>query len=171
MRSLNFLSAFAFVALIEGCAGIPAPLDEAHEVAAMLAGYEQAAMLKTDAQRREFMAAQAAFERAPTDATRLRLALTMMLPKAPWRDDARLQLLLGGVETAASGQRSARYDFAQLLLRLAVERQRVQRDEQRKADLLSAQLREERLKTEEIQQKLESLRSIDRELHKRRKEP
>ena len=137
----------------------------------MLANYERLAMLKTEEQRREFNAAQAAFERTPNDTTRLKLALAMLLPRAPWHDDARVHVLLGGVEAAPDRQPSARHDFAQFLLRLVAERQRAQRDEQRKADQLGLQLREERSRTEELQQKIESLRTIDREMHMRKKAP
>jgi hypothetical protein len=48
---------------------------------------------------------------------------------------------------------------------------RAQRDEQRKGDSLSQQLREERRKLEEAQQKIDSLRAIDRESRMRRKSP
>jgi hypothetical protein len=95
----------------------------------------------------------------------------MLLPRAPWRDDARVQLLLGGIEAAPDEQHSARYDLAQLLLRLLSERQRAQRDEQRKVDQLVIQLREERRKTEDMQQKIEALRAIDREMGMQRKAP
>ena len=117
--------------------------------------------------------------------TRLNLALAMLLPRASWRDDTRLQSLLGGIEAAPDEQRSARSDLAQFLLGLVAERQRELgddqrtldqfaqqlRDDQRKLDHLAQQIREERRKTEEMQQKIESLRAIDREMRLRRKEP
>ncbi|MCX7147785.1 MAG: hypothetical protein NT042_16755, partial [Sulfuritalea sp.] len=116
-------------------------------------------------------AAQASHDRAANDTTRLNLALLMLLPRAPWRDDARIQLLLGGIEAAPGSQRSARHDLAQLLLKQVAERQRTQRDEQRKTEQLAQQLREEKRKNEEMQQKIESLRTIDRETYKRKKTP
>ena len=168
MRSLALLVALVLMA---GCASTPPPPDEAHEVAGLLANYERLASLKVEDQRREFIVAQAAYERTPNDTTRLNLALAMLWPRAPWRDDARVQLLLSSVEAAAGEQRSARHDLAQLLLSLVAERQRAQRDEQRKADQLMIQLREERRKTEDMQQKIESLRAIDREMGLQRKAP
>jgi hypothetical protein len=164
-------AAMLVFALIAGCTGIPTAVDESQEVAGMLANFERLATLKPEEQRREFNAAQAAHERAPNDATRLNLALAILVPRAPWRDDARVQSLLGGVESASGERRSPRHDLAQLLLRLVAERQRTQRDEQRKAEQLAQQLREEKRKTEEMQLKMESLRAIDRETYKRKKTP
>lgn len=171
MRRPGWLSILLAIALLAGCTGIPPAPDEAQEVAGMLASFERLATLKADEQRREFNMAQAAHEKTPNDTTRLNLALAMLLPRAPWRDDARVQLLLGGIEAAPGDRRSARHDLAQLLLRLVAERQRTQRDEQRKAEQFAQQLREERRKNEEIQQKIESLRAIDRETYLRRKSP
>ena len=171
MKRVHCLAAVVGVALMAGCASTPPPPDEAREVATVLASHERLATLKTEEQRREFMAAQAAYERTANDTTRLNLALAMLLPRAPWRDDARLQLLLNGIEAAPGERPAARHDLAQLLLRLVAERQRLQRDEQRKADQFAHQLREERRKIEEMQQKIESLRTIDRETRMRRTAP
>ena len=171
MKRLRSVSALVALALVGGCAGTPWAPDEAHEVAAALANHERLANSRTEEQRREFNAAQAAYERTANDATRLALALTLLLPRAPWRDDARVQSLLGGIEAAPGGQSSARHALAQLLLRQLAERQRAQRDEQRKADQLAGQLREEKRKAEDMQQKIDSLRTIDRETHLRRKAP
>ena len=171
MKRLRALPALVAVVLMAGCAGSPTALDPAHEIAAALANHERLAALKMEEQRREFNAARAAYERAPNDTTRLDLALAMLLPRVPWRDDARAQSLLGDIEAAPDGQHSARYDLAQLLLRLLSERQRAQRDEQRKVEQLVIQLREERRKVEDMQQKIDSLRAIDREMGQQRKAP
>lgn len=171
MKRLRSPAAILAVMLIAGCASIsPAP-DEAQEVAEMLANHERLATLKIDEQRREFNAALAAHEQTVNDTTRLNLALAMLVPRVPWRDDARVQSLLGGIATLPGGPRSARHDLAQLLLRQVAERQRTQRDEQRKTEQLAQLLREERRKSEEMQQKIESLRTIDRETYMRRKAP
>lgn len=171
MKRLRPQSAILAILLITGCANIPPAPDESQEVAGMLANFERLATLKPEEQRSEFNAAQAAHERTANDTTRLNLALAMLVPRAPWRDDTRVQSLLGGIEAAAGEQRSARHDLAQLLLRLVAERQRTQRDEQRKVEQLAHQLREEKRKSEEMQQKIESLRTIDRETYKRKKTP
>ena len=164
-----FLSAIAVLAA--GCALIQAPVDEGREMAGMLADYRRLTGLMLEEQRSEFNAAQAAYELTPTDATRLKLALTMLLPHAPWRDDARVLALLSVIEHAPSASQSTRYDFAQMLLLLLAERLQGQREEQRKIDQLIHQLREERRKADEMQQKIESLRAIDRDTRMRRKKP
>jgi hypothetical protein len=166
--------------LLGGCVVAPLPPDaapadtlsfaaeEAQEVATMLARHERLTTEKTDEQRREFNAALAAFERVPNDSTRLNLALTMLLPRAPWRDDGRVLALLAGVEAVPKDRHSPRHDLAQMLLRLM----RAQREEQRKAEqAASLLLLEERRKNEEMQQKIESLRAIDKDMRMRRKAP
>lgn len=163
MRRRHHLAALLATLLMAGCSSLAPVADEAREVAGLLANHERLATSKIDEQRREFNAALAAHDRMANDTTRLNLALALMLPRAPWRDDARAMSLLGGVEAAPGAQRSARHDLAQLLLRQLAERQRAQREEQRKAELLAQQLREERQKSEDLQHKIESLRRIDRE--------
>ncbi len=173
VRSLSAFIAAAAVALLAGCASSPAPratlFDEAHAVAGMLANYERLASTKTEDQRNEISTAQAAFEQTPNDTTRLNLALAMLLPRAPGHDEARIQSLLSGIRK--SPQHSAHHDLAQLLLRLMAERQSAQRDDQRKQDQLLQQLHEEQRKSEEMQQKIEALLAIDKEMRMRRKEP
>jgi hypothetical protein len=167
--------------LLGGCAGSPVPPseavpvdtlsfapDEAHEVATLLARHERLTTEKTDEQRREYNAALAAFERAPSDSTRLNLALTMLLPRVPWRDDGRVLNLLAGIEAVPRDRHSPRHDLAQMLLRLM----RALREDQRKAEQAASLLiLEERRKNEEMQQKIESLRAIDKDMRMKRKTP
>jgi hypothetical protein len=163
MRRLGRAFVLAAV-LLAGCANPLLRPDEAHEVAGMLAHYRSVAVAPADEQRRDIAAAQATYEKTANDATRLTLALALLLPHAPARDDARVQALLGAVAPATGGSPSARHDLAQTLLALVVERQR----EQRKSDQLAHQLREERRKADDMQQKIESLRAIDRDMRSRR---
>ena len=167
MSAVRILPVLLAILMLTACAGISPQADEAQEVAGMLAGQERLAAARMDEQRREFNSAQAEHDRAATDTTRLKLALMMLLPRAPWRDDARALSLLGAIEATPGGQPSARHDLAQTLSRML----RAQRDEQRKGDSLSQQLREERRRLEEAQQKIDSLRAIDRESRMRRKSP
>jgi len=171
-----FLATLAAV-LLTGCAslGLPSlgapPLDEAHQVAALLARYERLAAAKADEQKSEFNAAQAAYEQLQNDTTRLTLALALLLPNAPWHDEARLQVLLGGIVATPGAAAPARYELAQFLLHLVAEHQREEKDEQRKLDQVLHQLREEKRKAEDLQQKLDSLRAIDKEIRQRRHTP
>lgn len=139
----------AAVIAMSGCASSPFGSGEAREVAELLDYYEHLNGMAPDEQRREYAAAQAAFERQAGDAQRLRLALVLLLPRSPWRDDGRVLNLLGGLEAVPAERPSPRRDLALLLQKLVGERQRLLRDEHRKAD--------------DLQQKLDALRAIDRE--------
>jgi hypothetical protein len=144
------------------------PSTEAAQISELLERFERVAGQSTEEQKREFAAAQTGFERAPTEQNRLRLALAFSLPQASWRDDARVISLLA--EWVADPNPTLRRDVAQLLYRLTVERQRlmkeeqrrlegVQQGEQKRAEVL---LHDERKKVEDLQQKLDALREIDR---------
>ena len=157
------------IALLSGCANVRPIPDETHELSATLANHERLTTLKTDEQRNEFNAAQSAYERMPNDETRLNLALALLLPHAPWRNDALAESLLSSIGTTPGKQDSARHDLAQLLLRLMAERQQALRDDKRRADQLVSQVREERRRIEELEHKIELLRDIDREMRLPRK--
>jgi hypothetical protein len=153
VRKLVLLLATAAVMGITGCAGTPWVSGEAREVAELLAYYERLNGMPADEQRREFNAAQVAFERQAGASQRLRLALLLLLPRAAWRDDARVLHLLGGIEPVPVEQASPRHELALLLQKLVGERQRLLRDEHKKA--------------EDLQQKLDALRAIDRDSRRR----
>lgn len=169
MKALR-LALSLLVVLTAGCGSQLFRPDEAREVAGMLDHYRRTAAATPDEQRRDLVAAQAAYDKTPGDAARLALSLALLLPQAT-HDDARVEALLGAVAAGSGGQASARYDLAQTLLVLLTERQRLQRDDLRKQEQLSHQLREERRRSEELQQKIDSLRAIDRELRSRRSTP
>lgn len=141
---------------------------ESSDVAELLERYERLVGQPVEEQRKEFAAAQAAFDQAATEASRLRLALALSLPQAPWRDDARVVSLLA--EPNVEPNPGLRRRVAQLLYRLTVERQRLVREEQKRVEngqqadqkRLEAMLHDERRKSDELQQKLEALREIDR---------
>jgi predicted small lipoprotein YifL len=172
MKALRCLVALLVLVTLAGCANSPLfRPDEAQDVTALLANYRRAAMAGVEEQQRELAAAQVAHEKAPTDVTRLGLALAMLLPQISSHDDARLQSLLNGVSAPSGERASPRYDLAQSLLALIAERQRAQREDQRKQDQLARQLREEKRRSEEMQQKIESLRAIDRDLRGKRRIP
>lgn len=151
MSSRGILLSLLAAAVIgtAGCASSPFGSGEAREVAELLDYYDRLNGLPPDELRREYAAAQTAFERQAGDAQRLRLALVLLLPRSPWRDDGRVLQLLGGLEPVAAERSSPRRDLALLLQKLVGERQRLLRDEHKKAD--------------ELQQKLDALRAIDRE--------
>jgi hypothetical protein len=152
----------------EAPATSPARAADGREVSQLLAWFERLASQPTEEQKREFTAAQAAFEQSPNESNRLRLVLALCLPQAPWRDDARVISMIAEWSTDTSP--TLRRQVAQLLYRLTVERQRLIKDEQRRADVsqqgelrrTEALLHDERKKVEDLQQKLDALREIDR---------
>ncbi len=166
MNYARSLLAGLALASLAGCAGnLTLPSAETNEVAGLLANYDRVSALPADEQRREFNAAQATYENAPTDTARLNLALMILLPRASWHDDRRVESLLAGIPAAADGRRSSRHDLAQLLLKIVAERER----EAQRRDQLAQELRDERRKTEDLRQKIESLRAIDRDMGSRKR--
>jgi hypothetical protein len=70
-------------------------------------------------------------ERHPNDTARLRLALVLSLPRAPWRDDAKLLSLLEDIEPDA-GNGSMRRALAQLIRGIILDQQRLLREEKKR---------------------------------------
>jgi hypothetical protein len=149
MKPRRLLATAAAALLLGGCAATPWTANETREVIELLDFNQRLAGMATEEQRREYLAAQAAFDKQPGDTQRLRLALLLTLPRTAWRDDARALQLLAGMEAVPPGQDSPRRDLAALIQKLVAERQR--------------QVREEHRKVEDLQQKLDGLRAIDRE--------
>jgi hypothetical protein len=167
---------------LSGCALVPElvpeRLSERTQVENLLAYYHRLSIATLDVQRKEYLEALSGNDHAPDDGTRLRLALTLMLPGVPWRDDVRVAQLLGAVDAPASDQPSPRHDFVILIEKML----QLRRDEQRKCDQKVDALREDRRRLEQrlegsreeckkaevLQQKLDELRDIDRDLRSKR---
>jgi hypothetical protein len=165
---VSCLALSACVTLPESAVTSENRVDDAGEVLAMLDRFDRLANQSIDDQKREFATAQSAFDRDPNDTNRLRLALALSLPQAPWRDDARLIALTA--EWTTTARPSLRRDVAQLLYRLTIDRQRLVKEEQRRAEAAQQAeqkrtdnlLHDEHKKVEDLQQKLDALREIDR---------
>lgn len=154
-------------ALVAGCAGTLPSRTEAEEVAELLDRYHRLAGAPVEDQRKAVAAAQAAFDQTGGEFQRLHLGLLLSLPHASGREEARIVALLAPLDTAPGAQASPRRGLAALLARsarLALDRQRVAREEHRH---LETGLRDEQRRNQELQQKLEALRSIDRDLRRR----
>lgn len=164
---MNALRVLAAAVLLAGCVSLQPRPDETREVASLLADYRRVATLPAEEQRRAAAAAQQSYDKAADDATRLGLAMALLLPHAQTRDDARAQALLAAVTPGSEGAPSPRYDLAQTLLSLIAERQRQAREDQRRLEALGRQAREDRRRSEEMQQKIESLRAIDRDFRRK----
>lgn len=181
--------------LMVGCTTLPPPIllpestrsSEATQATELLSYYHRLTQMPPEEQRREFGAVQAGYEKAPNDDNRIRLALALLIPEAPWRDDAQVLKLLAADTSLQQGKPSPRGDLALLLDRLVGERLRLLREEnrkleavqqkmtafreeQRKVEALKQKLEtmdEECRKAEALQKKLEGLREIDRDSRKR----
>ena len=172
---LKKLSALALLAATAGCSSLSPewcePVeDTAKPLARLLARSEQLVTQAADAQQQELAAAQAAYEAEAGELNRLRLSLALsQLPAV--RDDGRLVALIAGWPEASNP--SMARQLALILQRQAAERQRAGkdiRDEQRRTDGVrddlrrnEGLLREEKKRSDELQQKLDALRVIDRE--------
>jgi hypothetical protein len=179
MKSITIV-ALALLSGLTGCTTIMPPQREAGRtpVEEFLAYYHRVSTVAPEMQRREFSEAMSANERAPDNGTRLRLALTMMLPGVPWRDDARAAQLLSAVELSDKDSGSAQRDLVVLLEKMLQGR----RDDQKKCEQKLDSLRDDRRKLEQkyesareeckradlLQQKLDELRDIDRDLRSKR---
>lgn len=156
----------AAAAVLGGCALFPwaspepdAPVSESSpgtdfvkenaEVSALLAYYQDLLAMPAEELRREYQATGQSFARDRSELGRLRLALLMCVPGASWRDDAKLLTLLDGAVSRKAQADSPRRQFIVLLQKLVSERQR----EQKRAD--------------ELQQKLDSMLTIERNLRGR----
>jgi len=173
-----FASVFGLQLLLGGCAAVPERFSERTQVENLLAYYHRLIVATLDVQRKEHLEALAANDRAPDDGTRVRLALTLMLPGVPWRDDARVTQLLGAADTATADQSSPRHDLMILLEKMVQLRREDQKRCDQKVDALREDkrrleqrldvAREECKKAEVLQQKLDELRDIDRDLRSKR---
>jgi hypothetical protein len=170
------LVVWASILALAGCAGAPQKSVEAREVIELLDDYGHLVAMPADDQLRAYQEAQTNFEQQPGDQQRLRLALVLTLPRAPWRDDARVLQLIESIAEAPVDKISPHRDFALVLQKLINERLRLLREDQRKAEDAQQklqnqlaerqrQLREEHRKVEVLQEKVDALRTIDRDTH------
>ncbi len=196
MRFCYLLPAM-FLASASGCGNLapltgcpactsPAPATaETLQASEPLAYYRRLIEMAPDDLRREYVAVQAANDTAPDAANRMKLVMLLLVPDAPWKDDAAVLRLLAA--DLAIGTQGSRSDLVILLDRLVGERVRLLREEAKKLDAAQqkiAALREENRKAEAMRQKLEAvneecmkaetlrkklegLREIDRDMVKR----
>jgi len=169
LRSCLAVMVMLALMMLAGCATVPRPMEEARNVSVLLANYNRVTLLPMEQQQREFYAALDAQGKSASDMTRLNLALMMLAPRVPWRNDSAVMALLAGVKIAQDGQSSPYHDLAQFLMRFVIEEIREELEERRKLEQLNQQLHDERQRSGELRQKLDALHATDREMRTRRK--
>lgn len=127
--------------------------EEAEEALAVLVDLQKLALASPDEQKRELAAATQALARQKSDATRLRLGMLQSLP-AGGADEARALATLDPVVKQGNGPTRM---VAAVLIAQLTERQRALREEKRKAD--------------DLQQKLDALKALERSLLGRERKP
>ncbi len=181
LRRITLALALVLGLALGGCAELRRSGDADSELLALLDYRERLLALPSDAQRAAYHAAVQELERQPDDLARMRLALVLSIPRAPWRDDARLLSLLAEIEpgTTGSGHRALAQLIRSLLLeqqrllaeerqRLAAEQQKAVREEhQRMVTERQRLVRDEQRRAEELQAKLDALLKIDRQMRQK----
>lgn len=171
MRPLALVLSLSLIALLSACspllpatvrgedtpwlkADAPRPASLAD---AGLSYYAHVRGLNVSEWARENEALREAAARTPSDFLRLRQALLLLAPSAPAKEQARLGPLLDRLERDTQKSPSL-HALVQLLRSEFEERRR-----------LEDKLREEGKKTEELEQKLEALKAIEKNLLDRRR--
>ena len=124
--------------------------------------YERLAGLPVEQQSVEYLAARGVFELEPTDANRVRFALTLSLPQAPWRDDERVIGLLEPFEQTPREMAAPLRALALLIRSAAAEQSRL-REERGRSD---AALRDEQRRNAELERRVEALRAGQRDMRR-----
>lgn len=166
-----FLFPFSFIVLLSACAPLApsvrsedtpwlkADAARPHSLAdAGLSYYAHARGLNAAEWARENEALREAVARNPSDFLRLRQALLLLAPAAPAKEQARLGPLLERVERDTQKSPASLHALVQLLRGELEERRR-----------LEDKLRDEGKKNEELEQKLEALKAIEKNLLDRRR--
>lgn len=135
---------------------------EAEEIADLLAYYQGLLGMSAEELKREYQNVNQAATRERTEPQRLKLVMLMLLPGAPWSDDARLLTLLEGLGSKGQTAESPLRNFVLLLQRLTVEKTAA-------VKRIDTQLKEEQKRAEELQQKLDAMLKIEESLRRGRR--
>ncbi len=129
---------------------VPAPApppvpDDVRQLAEVVVAAQRFASMSPDEQRRDYNAANAAFNRERTLANRLRLVLVLSTPGSAVQDDARAAALLEGLPAGSSPLRH----FAAFMQAQLAERARTGR------------------RAEQLKEQLDALRAVERSIIER----
>jgi hypothetical protein len=149
----------AAMVLVAGCALLEPQASDIVAVDAIVAEALKAARAPAPEQKAALAAAQAAFEKSPAAANRLRLATLLAVLPPPLRDDARAGELL---ESLASASSPGYGRFAALLAGQLSERQRLARELERSTRERERADKERDKREEALRQQIEAMQSIER---------
>jgi len=149
----------ATMLLLAGCALLEPQVPDVVAVDAIVAEALKAARAPASEQKAALAAAQAAFEKNPAAANRLRLATLLAVLPAPLRDDTRAAELL---ESLASASSPGYGRFAALLAGQLSERQRLARELERSTRERERSDKERDKREEALRQQIEAMQSIER---------
>lgn len=163
------------VLVLSGCAVFRDKSISDQRADDLLVTFRRISSAPVEEQRRALTEATAEYEKSPSDSARIRLAMVLGMPGTPWRDDSRALQLLAGVDATRD---SSVHDLAILFERLITARrddgkrcdQKIDaiKDERKKFEQRAEAAHEECKKAELLQQQLDELRDIDRDLRNRR---
>jgi hypothetical protein len=128
---------------------LPAPPDEAKQLAEIVVAAQRFAMLSPEEQKRDYNVASLAFTRERTLAHRVRLALMLATPGSAVQDDQRAAALLEGLPASGGALRQ----FAALLQAQVADRARATR------------------RADQLKEQLDALRAVERSIIERRELP
>lgn len=186
MNAWKLIALAAVVLVAGGCADLKAPFPRAEppapaakkqpepppeplattlkrqvsDVESLIGFYEHVRRLSSVEQAKDFEALRQVYNRDKSDLNRLKLALIQAMPNSPVRNDAAAQALIDPMLKDGEGHDAGLKAFAQLLNAHLAERKR-----------LEDRLREDQKEIEELQKKLDALKSIEKSLIDRGRPP
>lgn len=148
---------------------------------ALLGYFQRVSAMSAEELRREYTSVNQAFTKDKNESYRLKLVLLLSVPGAAFRDDVRLVNLLESAQGRNGDSDSPQRELISLLYKLTAERVRLAaqaKEDQRKYEAQAVQARDEQKRLEqqakdeqrradELQQKLDALMAIERELRQR----
>ena len=126
----------------------------------VLAYYQRIKPLPADALAAEHAAASQTLAKQKSDVSRLKLALLLLLPNTPFKDESRAAALAEDVLNSKTVDMPNMKNLALLIVSVASEQKR----QEERLQQLALKLKEEEKRAEAAQQKLDALKTIEKDL-------
>lgn len=143
----------------------PATASEAHgaDSAEVLAYFQRIKGLSVEGLAAEHAAAAQALARRRSDVNRLKLALLLILPRTAFKDEGRAAALANEVVNNKAADAPELKNLALLLAAIANE----QKQQEERLQQLAQKQKDDEKRAEALQQKLDALKSIEKDLIQR----